>query len=440
MLPRRNAKIRFLGHVLDLSTRDVKTRGGGNEHLTAYELEILLDLLDAKGKVVARTDFTPWRGKNINEERHPADIHISALKAKLGKNVIRSIAGIGYALSPGVTAEIVLDATRSKAEVLDEVATKLIDTHAGPDLLATIKICDDRIKMGNADAETYLKKARACLNAGHEGFCLKPWREAVEEAKGAIAEALARDERAAAAYALRGLVAFLHDYRWKTAEDDLLRALDLGPHDPLAHSFYAHLLVARRDFDTGLQHMRTAVELAPADRITVSSEPWMLLLAGRHEDSISKGIGVVGLFPTFPPAHVFLGWAYQASGDIDRAIEEYKKALGREFLPAALSSLGNAYAAIKDYKAAFRALNQLEEAKAEHLIAEVSAYNEAFVFAGFGQKKKQKCIDALERAYKQRSSWLVYLHVDPHWDFLRQEKRFINFVQKLGLWSWALKA
>jgi tetratricopeptide (TPR) repeat protein len=160
----------------------------------------------------------------------------------------------------------------------------------------------------------------------------------------------------------------------------------------------------------------------------------MYYLARRYDEAISKGIEVTtSLFPSFPQAKIFLGWAYQAMGDTEKAIEEYKKAKDREPLTEAMASLGNAYAELKKDRLALAMLKELEEVKVDRKIAYISAYNRAILLAGFGNRKKNECLDALEHAFKQRSSWLVYLNVEPRFDWLRGQTAFRNLVRKMGL-------
>src|ERR1700733_8275767 len=150
MVLRQNTRIRFSSYILNPANRSVRTKNGETVWLTGTECEVLLDLLEAKDEGVARKDFTSWRGKRTNPDRHPVDNHIVALKAKLDDKLITSIPRIGHALSDGISVEVIPYGVLSKAEVLGEVAEKHTDTHAGPDLLATIANCEDIIRIGNA--------------------------------------------------------------------------------------------------------------------------------------------------------------------------------------------------------------------------------------------------------------------------------------------------
>jgi tetratricopeptide (TPR) repeat protein len=363
-----------------------------------------------------------------------ADGEIATDKGLAFNIPVASDAGQRRELSLGPKGDFTsVDGMASQARLLDVVSEEHIRAHAGSDFLATISNCEDKIRMGGHDARTYLRLARAYFNAGHDGFCTVRWVEAVAEARQAIASALRCDERMSSAYALRGMLAFSFDYNSKEADKDFLKALALDSRDPSTQALYARYLAFHQNFDKALYHVGVAIGLVPDDRMIASTEPWMYLLAGRYDEAIAKGKKVRSLFPFFPPVRVILGWAYQASGDIEKAIEEYQRALDRELNPGALASLGNAYAQLGNEKAANETLKRFDVAKAEGKIAYVSQYCRALVLAGFGKRKKGRCLDVLEQAYEQKSCWLTHLAVEPRWKPMRGEKRFEALLDKIGL-------
>jgi tetratricopeptide (TPR) repeat protein len=69
---------------------------------------------------------------------------------------------------------------------------------------------------------------------------------------------------------------------------------------------------------------------------------YKLQLDGRYEEAISNYKMSIEYFPT-AEAHTFLGWAYSFLGDLDRAIEECKKAIDID------SEYGNPYNDIGSY-------------------------------------------------------------------------------------------
>jgi hypothetical protein len=59
----------------------------------------------------------------------------------------------------------------------------------------------------------------------------------------------------------------------------------------------------------------------------------------------------------------------------------------------------------------------------------VTSYGVALIYAGLGE------IDAaftwLDRAFAERSNWLVWLRLDPRWENLRADPRFPKLVRRL---------
>jgi tetratricopeptide (TPR) repeat protein len=73
-------------------------------------------------------------------------------------------------------------------------------------------------------------------------------------------------------------------------------------------------------------------------------------------------------------------------------------------------------------------------AEFEALIANgryASGYAVAVVHAGLGDRAA--ALSALERAYGERSNWLVWLKRDPRWDEIRSDPRFCGLVDRVLL-------
>ena len=60
----------------------------------------------------------------------------------------------------------------------------------------------------------------------------------------------------------------------------------------------------------------------------------------------------------------------------------------------------------------------------------VTSYGVALVHAGLGQK--DEAFAWLDRAFEERSHWLVWLRLDPRWKSLREDARFGTLVRKMG--------
>jgi tetratricopeptide (TPR) repeat protein len=94
----------------------------------------------------------------------------------------------------------------------------------------------------------------------------------------------------------------------------------------------------------------------------------------------------------------------------------------------AAASLGHALAMAGDRKGAQAMLDQLLRQR-EH--AYVSPYDVALIYSGLGEK--DKALDWLERAYRERSSLLVFALREPRLASLRSEPRFASLIHDFAL-------
>ena len=56
-----------------------------------------------------------------------------------------------------------------------------------------------------------------------------------------------------------------------------------------------------------------------------------------------------------------------------------------------------------------------------------------FVFIYAHLNRKEEAFQWLEKAYQERSSWLVFLKTDPQFDNLRSDQRFTVMMKKIGV-------
>jgi len=90
----------MLGQLrIDPATREVTLQGAA-VHLTATEFDLLHRLAQAPHVVFSRDRLLEevW-GYKVAAGQRTVDSHVRALRAKLGRDVIRTVHGVGYALS-----------------------------------------------------------------------------------------------------------------------------------------------------------------------------------------------------------------------------------------------------------------------------------------------------------------------------------------------------
>jgi tetratricopeptide (TPR) repeat protein len=124
-------------------------------------------------------------------------------------------------------------------------------------------------------------------------------------------------------------------------------------------------------------------------------------------------------------AHWTLGTALQLKGQLNDAIAEYRKAVELNSDPFVLALLGQAYARAGQRQEAQKNLTRLgDEAKSRY----VAAYSFALMHLALGDK--ERAIDEMERAYRERAGDAALIKVDPFLDDLRGNPRFEALVQK----------
>jgi adenylate cyclase len=61
----------------------------------------------------------------------------------------------------------------------------------------------------------------------------------------------------------------------------------------------------------------------------------------------------------------------------------------------------------------------------------VAPYFFAGIYIGLGEN--DRAIEYLEKCYEEHSHWLIYLHIDPSMDVLRDNQGFRGLLRRVGL-------
>ncbi len=220
-----------------------------------------------------------------------------------------------------------------------------------------------------------------------------------------------------------------YDYDFETADREYKKAIQFNPGYATAHHWYAIHLAGTGRFEEAIAEIKRAQELDPLSIIINTNIAWIYYFARQYNKAIDQFQKALEMNENFPVAHLRLGRTYVQKGMIEEAISEFQKAVtlsgGSTDMIAAL---GHAYAVAGQKDEAEAVLDQLEELSKEKY---VSSYEVAMIYIGLG--KKDKALDLLEESYSERSSYLVYLKVDPRLDDLRSEPRFKTLLEKMGL-------
>jgi DNA-binding winged helix-turn-helix (wHTH) protein/TolB-like protein len=251
--------------------------------------------------------------------------------------------------------------------------------------------------------------------------------ESYQKARAEAEKALSIDEKLGEAHVSMASILADHYWEWTRAEKHYKRAIELIPNDQAAHNWYSQYLAAAGRFDEATRQAQLPLDIAPASRLSNHTLAFAFYFAGRYEDAIHQSKKTLELDENFPVAHALLGMAYLKSGVHDKAIFELQTARQRFDSPAFLALLGYARAVAGKTNEARETLDELQKLSTKRF---VGAFPKAVVYAGLGERRL--ALDALERAFQERSPELGLLGVDPMFDYIRSDPQFVELLRSVG--------
>lgn len=253
--------------------------------------------------------------------------------------------------------------------------------------------------------------------------------EAWPKAKEGATKALIADETLAEAHASMGTIRMWNEWRWREAEREFLRAIELNPGHPNAHVQYNILLVQTGRFDEAEREIRTAMEADPL------SIPMNSYLAGvyhyrrDYDRSLQICRQALELSPDDIELHVVVGLNYEQKKMYAEAIQEIELALKlAENNPLIWGPLGSCCAAGGDRDRALELLAQIEELSKSAYVAYITP-----AMICLALKDYDRAFDWLEKAAEAREVLLCYLAVGPIYDGIRNHPRYLPLLNRIGL-------
>jgi TolB-like protein/Flp pilus assembly protein TadD len=256
-----------------------------------------------------------------------------------------------------------------------------------------------------------------------------PPHEAMPLAKAAAVQALEINPELGEAHACLADVSSFYDWDWDTANQEYQRALTLNPSYATAHHYYGYFLAAIGQRTRALAEIELAHAYDPHSTIISVWKGILLRLAGNYEDAIEVGVETTEREPQYVLARWALGLAYEAAGDMDLALAEFGMAAalsGRS--PGMLAALAHNHAIRGQTQAAVEILTQMHALSAKRYVA---AYDLATVYLGMGDD--EQALNYLEKAFQERSPWIVTLPLEPRVQRLRTSVFFQSLLRKLRL-------
>jgi adenylate cyclase len=249
-------------------------------------------------------------------------------------------------------------------------------------------------------------------------------REAYPKVRDAAINALKIDNEDAEAHVYLGETKRILDWDLDGAAAEFARAVELDPNSTPSNYFSAALFAQRGDRDKALFYLERTSKIDPASLWVSDFACELYRYFGLTDQAIVEGERALQLDPTFlhgPPA---LATVYRGTGRYDDAIALYKRAstlTGRPGIGLAIT-----YAIMGRREDAFTTLEAtIRERKY------TPGDGIAFVHVALGQY--DQAMEWLERACEDRSSSLHNIGITPEFAPMREDKRFLSFLRRIGI-------
>lgn len=254
----------------------------------------------------------------------------------------------------------------------------------------------------------------------------RPPNETMPDAKAAAIKALEIDNTLAEAHTSLALVLFRYDWKWSGAEVELKRAIELNPNYGTAHEMYFSYLLATERPDEALKQIKRAQELDPLSAGVRKNLGTYFLYTRQYDKALEEYRKTLEI-DSKAAVHGYMGLAFQQKGMFDEAFQETQKMLAPKLSAEQMEELRQAYAT-SGYKGLVTTEIRLlkERSKGQY----ESAAELARLCATIGQK--DEAFEQLNKAYQARADALIWIKVDPRYDNLRSDPRFLDLLKRVG--------
>ena len=296
-----------------------------------------------------------------------------------------------------------------------------------PEITKSIEFFKKAIELDPTYALAYFGLADAYRSLAPTGEI--PPKEILPQAKAAAAKALEIDESLAEPHATLAFIHSWFDWDWVGAEKEGKRAIELNPNWGFGHIAYAQVLSHLGRHQEAIAEGARARELDPLSLIINTLDGQYLYSARRNDEASVQLKKTLELDPNFWVARLHLGYVYIEQQKYREAIAELGKA--RELSGGnseTIAMTGYSWAKTGDSAKARAVLKELKSISSKRYVPAASLAMLCYVLG-----EKDEAFTWLEKAFQDRDMRLCRLKVDPRWDSMRSEPRFIEMLKRIGL-------
>lgn len=252
--------------------------------------------------------------------------------------------------------------------------------------------------------------------------------ESLPRMKEAATHAAAIDDTLAEAHTMLAVVKMNLDWDWAGAERAYQQALKLDPGQAIAHLWFGWLLVLLGRHDQSIAELQQAIQLDPLSQLAYGFLGSALYFARRFDEALTHVRRAVKVAPDYWMAHWMVGNCCERLGQWPEAIAACERAVALSDAPIIKATMAACYAGEGSRREAEQLLAELQQPGSQHF---VPPYNLALVYAALAEN--DQAFAWLDQAVAARDENLPLLKVDPRVDGLRADARFAGLLRSVGL-------
>lgn len=257
-----------------------------------------------------------------------------------------------------------------------------------------------------------------------------PNSETIPKAKTYAKRALAIDDSQAEAHALLG-ASYDREWNWAAAAREFERAVELNPNLSRTHVLYGFHFDFLGNHEQAFAHYRRAVELDPLNLNANENLAAEYSSSRQYDQAIEYEKKTLEIDPSFSSAHYDLASIYFFTGKYDQWLEEWEKGarLRNDSEDFALIKAVHQEYSKSGFHGALKRLVALQEEQANRIYIDPASIAGNYAFLG----EKDLAFRWLEKAYGEKSGFLLYIKIFPAYDSLRSDPRYADLLKRMGL-------
>lgn len=254
-------------------------------------------------------------------------------------------------------------------------------------------------------------------------------KESFSKARTAAQKALSLDNNLAEAHTALAYTQAFYDWDWAGAERSFKWALELNPNYATAHQWYAEYLEAVGRFDEARMHFERAQEIDPVSLILMADMASYFHMTRDFDQAIEQSKKIIAIDPTFAYGYYYLAVGYARKGMHTEAVAGYAQLLSRMGEPAeSIAEINRTFAS--DGWLAYQR-KRLQQVNTLPYLKNLPSFNRAFINTEAGDY--DAAIKELQRSVDRHERLVIYIKYAPDFDPLRDDPRFQELVDQIGI-------